>query len=197
MTPLRLLAVLLLIPLMNLAVQADANTPATPLASLYDYKVHALDGTAVDLAKYKGNVTLVVNVASRCGFTKQYPGLVRLQDDYRDKGFTILAFPSNDFGGQEPGTAAEISTFCTTKYHVNFPLLGSITPAGVFEKVDVKGPTKAPVYQFLTTGFPEPTWNFCKYLVGKDGKVIKEYPSPVTPEDATLRADIDAAIKAK
>ena len=157
-------------------------------SSLYDYHVHALDGTPVDLGKYKDTVTLVVNVASHCGFTKQYTGLVKLQDEYRAKGLTILAFPSNDFLGQEPGTPQEIMTFCSTKYHVDFPM---------FEKVDVKGPTKAPVYQFLTTGFPEPTWNFCKYLVGKDGKVIKEYPSKVTPEDKGLRADIDAALASK
>ena len=154
-------------------------------ASLYDYKVHALDGTPVDLAKYKGSVVLVVNVASHCGFTKQYTGLEQLWNDYKAKGFYILAFPSNDFGHQEPGTPQEITTFCTTKYNITFPM---------FEKVDVKGPTQAPVYQFLTTGFPVPTWNFCKYLVGKDGTVIKEYPSPIKPDDAGLRADIDTAL---
>ncbi len=179
---LHLLAFLTVASLVNLNAQTAAP------ASVYDFKVHALNGDPADLAKYKGMVSLVVNVASKCGFTPQYTGLVKLQDDYRDKGFTILAFPSNDFGGQEPGTPQEITQFCTTKYHVNFPM---------FEKVDVKGDTKADLYKFLTTGFPEPTWNFCKYLVGKDGKVIKEYPSPVTPEDAGLRADIDAALKAK
>jgi glutathione peroxidase len=177
-----LFSLLLLVSIANI----DAQT--APLASLYDYQVHALDGTPADLGKYKGFVSLVVNVASHCGFTPQYAGLVKLQDDYRDKGFNILAFPSNDFGGQEPGTPQEITQFCATKYHVNFPM---------FEKVDVKGDNKAPVYQFLTNGFPEPTWNFCKYLIGKDGKVIKEYPSPITPEDTGLRADIDAAIAAK
>ena len=168
-----------------LLMSALANLSAAPLASLYDYQVHALDGTPADLGKYKGQVTLVVNVASHCGFTKQYTGLEQLSKDYAGKGFTLLAFPSNDFGGQEPGTPQEIATFCSTKYNVTFPL---------FEKVDVKGPNKVPVYQFLTTGFPEPTWNFCKYLVGKDGQVIKEYPSPVTPEDKGLRADINAAL---
>jgi glutathione peroxidase len=174
--------------LLALLVLPNLTAMAAPLDSLYDYKVHALGGAPVDLAKYKGYVTLVVNVASQCGNTPQYTGLVKLEDTYRDKGFTILAFPSNDFGGQEPGTPQEITTFCTTKYHVDFPM---------FEKVDVKGATQAPVYQFLTTGFPEPTWNFSKYLVGKDGKVIKFYKDKVQPDDATLQADIDAAIKAK
>ena len=158
---------------------------STPLPSFYDYRVHALDGTPVDLGKYRGQVVLVVNVASHCGFTPQYAGLEQLSKDYAGKGITILGFPSNDFGGQEPGSPQEIATFCSTKYNVTFPL---------FEKVDVKGPTQAPIYQFLTDGFPVPTWNFCKYLVGKDGKVIKEYPSKVTPDDQGLRTDIDAAL---
>jgi len=171
-----------------LALAPLMNAKAAPLPTLYDYQVHALDGTPVDLGKYKGTVTLVVNVASHCGFTPQYAGLEQLSKDYQGTGFTILGFPSNDFGGQEPGTPQEIATFCSTKYNVTFPL---------FEKVKTKGAGQSPVYQFLTTGFPAPTWNFCKYLVGKDGKVIKEYPSPITPEDKGLRADIDAALAAK
>jgi glutathione peroxidase len=171
-----------------LVLASFVKLQAAPLASVYDYQVHALDGTPVDLGKYKGTVTLVVNVASHCGFTPQYAGLEQLSKDYQGKGFTILGFPSNDFGGQEPGTPQEIATFCTTKYNVTFPL---------FEKVDVKGANQAPLYQFLTNGFPAPTWNFCKYLIGKDGKVIKEYPSPITPQDKGLRADIDAALAAK
>jgi glutathione peroxidase len=175
----------LVVPLL---VAGFMNLHAAPLATFYDYQVHALDGTPVDLGKYRGTVTLVVNVASHCGFTPQYAGLEQLSKDYQSKGFTILGFPSNDFGGQEPGTPQEIATFCSTKYNVTFPL---------FEKVKTKGAGQSPVYQFLTTGFPAPTWNFCKYLVGKDGKVIKEYPSRVTPEDKGLRADIDAALAAK
>jgi len=166
-------------------ILAAMNIHATPLASLYDYKVHSLAGEPVDLSKYKGNVSLVVNVASHCGFTPQYAGLEKLDNDYQDKGFVILAFPANDFGNQEPGTPQEITTFCTTKYHVTFPM---------FEKVVTKGTGQSPVYEFLTNGFPAPTWNFCKYLVGKDGKVIKEYPSKVKPDDAGLKADIDAAL---
>jgi glutathione peroxidase len=174
--------------LVLILVASLVNLSAAPLASLYDYQVHALDGTPADLGQYKGKVTLVVNVASHCGFTPQYTGLEQLWKDYQGKDFVLLAFPSNDFGGQEPGTPQEIATFCSTKYNVTFPM---------FEKVKTQGDDQSPVYEFLTNGFPAPTWNFCKYLVGKDGKVIKEYPSPVTPDNKGLRADIDAALAAK
>ncbi|HEY0257536.1 MAG TPA: glutathione peroxidase [Candidatus Methylacidiphilales bacterium] len=160
--------------------------PADPVQSLYDLKVHSLDDKPVDLAQYKGKVVLVVNTASKCGFTPQYAGLEKLYLDYKDKGFVILGFPSNDFGGQEPGTPQEIATFCTSKYNVTFPM---------FEKVVTKGEGQAPVYQFLTTGFPAPTWNFCKYLVDKNGKVISEFPSKVTPESPELHSAIDAQLK--
>jgi glutathione peroxidase len=162
------------------------SLPADSVQSLYDLKVHSLDDKPVDLAKYKGTVVLVVNTASKCGFTPQYAGLEKLYLDYKDKGFTILGFPSNDFGGQEPGTPQEIATFCTSKYNVTFPM---------FEKVVTKGDGQSPVYQFLTTGFPVPTWNFCKYLVDKKGKVVSEFPSRVTPESQELRDAIDAALK--
>jgi glutathione peroxidase len=162
------------------------NLPADPVQSLYDLKVHSLDGKPVDLARYKGHVVLVVNTASKCGFTPQYAGLEKLYLDYKDKGFVILGFPSNDFGGQEPGTPQEIATFCTSKYNVTFPM---------FEKVVTKGDGQAPAYQFLTTGFPAPTWNFCKYLVDKNGRVINEFPSKVTPESPELRDAIDAQLK--
>jgi glutathione peroxidase len=160
---------------------------ADPAVSLYDFKVTTLDGKPADLGQYKGHVVLVVNTASHCGFTPQYAGLEKLYQDYKDKGFFILGFPSNDFGGQEPGTPQEIITFCTTKYNVTFPM---------FEKVVTKkGPDQAPVYQFLTTGFPQPTWNFCKYLVDPTGKVLQEFPSKVTPDSKELRDAIDAALK--
>jgi glutathione peroxidase len=162
------------------------NLPADPITSLYDLKVNSLDGKPVDLAQYKGHVVLVVNTASHCGFTPQYAGLEKLYTDYKDKGFFILGFPSNDFGGQEPGTPQEIATFCSTKYNVTFPM---------FEKVVTKGDGQSPVYQFLTTGFPPPTWNFCKYLIGTDGKVLKFFPSKVKPDDKELTDAIDAALK--
>ena len=162
------------------------NLPADPVQSLYELKVNSLDGKPVDLTQYKGHVVLVVNVASKCGFTPQYAGLEKLYLDYKDKGFFVLGFPSNDFGHQEPGTPDEIATFCSTKYSVTFPM---------FEKVVAKGDGQSPVYQFLTTGFPAPTWNFCKYLVDPNGKVLKEFPSKVKPDDKELTDAIDAALK--
>jgi len=162
------------------------NLIADPVQSLYELKVNSLDGKPVDLGQYKGHVVLVVNVASKCGFTPQYAGLEKLYLDYKDKGFVILGFPANDFGHQEPGTPEEIAAFCTSKYSVTFPM---------FEKVVTKGPGQSPVYQFLTTGFPAPTWNFCKYLVDPNGKVLKEFPSKVKPDDKELTDAIDAALK--
>jgi len=160
---------------------------AAPVTSLYDLTVNSLDGKPVDLAQYKGHVVLVVNTASHCGFTPQYAGLEKLYTNYKDKGFFILGFPSNDFGGQEPGTPQEIMAFCTGKYNVTFPM---------FEKVKTKpGDSQAPVYQFLTTGFPAPTWNFCKYLIDPSGKVLQEFPSKVKPDDKQLLDAIDAALK--
>lgn len=175
------LAALALLPLTAM------NLTAAPVTSLYDLKVHSLDGKPVDLAQYKGHVVLVVNVASKCGFTPQYAGLEKLFLAYQNKGFFILGFPANDFAHQEPGTPEEIAAFCSSKYSVTFPM---------FEKVVTKGEGQSPVYQFLTTGFPAPTWNFCKYLVDKNGKVLKEFPSKVKPEDKELLDAIDAALKA-
>jgi glutathione peroxidase len=162
------------------------NLPAAPVQSLYELKVNSLDGKPVDLGQYKGHVVLVVNVASKCGFTPQYAGLEKLYLDYKDKGFVILGFPANDFGHQEPGTPEEIAAFCSSKYNVTFPM---------FEKVVTKGDGQSPVYQFLTTGFPAPTWNFCKYLVDPSGKVLKEFPSKVKPDDKELTDAIDTALK--
>ena len=174
------------LPLLALAsILLPMNTPADPVTSLYDLKVNSLDGKPVDLAQYKGHVILVVNPASHCGFTPPYAGLEKLYTQYQDKGFVILGFPSNDFGGQEPGTPEEIATFCTSKYSVTFPM---------FEKVKTKGDGQSPVYQFLTTGFPTPTWNFCKYLIDPNGKVLQEFPSKVTPDSTELVGAIDAAL---
>jgi len=157
------------------------NLTADPASSLYDLKVNSLDGKPVDLAQYKGHVVLVVNVASKCGFTPQYAGLEKLYLAYKDKGFVILGFPANDFGHQEPGTPQEIAAFCSSKYNVTFPM---------FEKVVTKG-----AGQFLTTGFPPPSWNFCKYLIDPNGKVLQFFPSKVTPQDPALTGAIDAALK--
>jgi len=168
-------------------VLTSMNLPADPVQSLYDLKVNSLDGKPVDLSQYKGHVVLVVNVASKCGFTPQYAGLEKLYLDYKDKGFVILGFPANDFGHQEPGTPEEIATFCSSKYNVTFPM---------FEKVEVlkKDANQSPVYQFLTTSFPQPTWNFCKYLVDKNGNALKFFPSKVKPDDKELTDAIDGAL---
>lgn len=178
---------LLLAGLVALTLTA-MNLPADPAASLYDIKTHSLDGKPVDLAQYKGHVVLVVNVASKCGYTPQYAGLEKLFTDYQAKGFVILGFPANDFGGQEPGTPQEIETFCTGTYNVTFPM---------FEKSEVlkKDANQSPVYQFLTANNPEPSWNFCKYLVDANGKVVKFFPSKVKPQDSELTDAIDVQIK--
>lgn len=154
--------------------------------SFYDLTANTLDGKPEKLSDYKGKVLVVVNTASECGFTPQYAGLEQLYLDYKDKGVVVLGFPSNDFGGQEPGTAAEIKTFCEKKYHVTFPM---------FAKVKTKGDGQSPVYKFLAEGNGEPKWNFHKYVVGRDGKVHASFPSAVKPESAELKNAIEAALK--
>ena len=153
--------------------------------SFFDLKAETLRGAEAALSDYKGKVALVVNVASECGFTPQYEGLERLHEAYRDRGLVVLGFPCNQFGGQEPGGAEQIEQFCTVKFGVKFPL---------FAKVDVKGPQQSPVYAFLAEGHGEPKWNFHKYLVGRDGRVIGAFSSAVEPEGAELKAAIEAAL---
>ena len=154
--------------------------------SLHDLSLRTLDGQDQALSTYKGKVVLAVNVASECGYTPQYAGLQKLYTEYKDRGLVILGFPCNQFGAQEPGEAAQIQTFCQKNYGVTFPL---------FQKLEVKGAGKAPVYQFLTAKFGEPAWNFHKYLVGKDGQVLQAFPSKVAPESPELRSDIEAALR--
>ncbi len=159
--------------------------------SFYDLTVHTLEGKSQPLSEYRGKIALVVNVASKCGNTKQYTGLEKLYQDYKAKDFVILGFPSNDFGGQEPGTPAEIRTFCSTKYPITFPL---------FEKVVTKKESQSPVYTFLSAKHPAPKWNFHKYLIGRDGKVLQSFESKAPADDPQLlaaveiRAAIDAAL---
>jgi len=152
--------------------------------SFFDLKTKTLDGAPADLGQYKGKVLLVVNTASACGYTPQYEGLEKLYSEMKDKGVVVLGFPSNDFGGQEPGTPTEIKQFCQLKYKVDFPM---------FEKVKTKGAGQSPLYKALGTK-GEPKWNFHKYLVGKDGTVKGAFPSNVAPESKELRAAIDAAL---
>lgn len=158
------------------------------MANFHELTINALNGKPANLAQYKGKVVLAVNVASACGLTPQYTGLQKLHEDHGKRGLVVLGFPSNQFGAQEPGTAQQIQEFCSTKYKVTFPLT---------EKIEVKkGGNQHPVYQFLTKDHAEPNWNFAKYLVGKDGKVIKRYEPTVKPDDPALLADIEAALKA-
>ena len=172
------------------AFLAPAKEFAMPMGmgSLYDLKVTALDGSAVDLQAYKGKVTLVVNVASQCGYTPQYAGLEKLYRELAPKGVVILGFPSNDFGAQEPGTAEEIGQFCRKNYGVTFPM---------FAKVVTKaGPEQSPVYAFLGESGELPKWNFSKYVVDRNGKVEAFFPSRVAPDAPELRAAIEKALAA-
>jgi glutathione peroxidase len=155
--------------------------------SLHELKATSIDGAEAPLSTYKGKVLLVVNVASRCGYTSQYDGLQQLYTTYKSRGFEVLGFPSNDFGGQEPGSDAEIKGFCSSKFGVNFPM---------FSKVSVTGPSKCPVYEYLTrtSGGSEVAWNFEKFLVDKSGKVVSRYPSRVAPSDAALVTAIEEAL---
>ena len=154
--------------------------------SLHELTADTIDGKPQPLSAYKGQVLLVVNVASQCGYTPQYTGLEKLWQEYQGKGVTILGFPSNDFGEQEPGSEAEIKKFCSTRYSVTFPL---------FKKVKTQGDGQSAVYNFLAAKHGAPKWNFHKYLVGKDGKVLQAFPSKVAPEDKGLRDAIDSALK--
>jgi glutathione peroxidase len=161
------------------------------MTDVYGFKVQSIDGREVTLDAYKGKVLLIVNVASKCGFTPQYEGLEKLQESYGEKGFAVLGFPCNQFGSQEPGTEADIQAFCTLNYGVKFPM---------FSKIDVNGPNAHPLYEYLKKeepgilGTEAIKWNFTKFLVGKDGKVVKRYAPQTKPED--LKTTIDDLLKA-
>ena len=159
---------------------------ASAPASFYDIQTNALDGKPGNLGQFKGKVAVVVNVASKCGYTPQYAGLEKLYRELQPKGVVVLGFPSNDFGGQEPGTAEEIQTFCKTKYEVTFPLFS--------KGVTKAGPDQSPVYQYLGASGNLPGWNFAKYVVDKKGQVVAFFPSKVTPDAPELRAAIDKAL---
>jgi glutathione peroxidase len=158
--------------------------------TIYDIPLHTLDGEASSLAPYAGKTVLVVNVASKCGLTPQYEGLEQLQKTYEDRGFSVVGFPCNQFAGQEPGTAEEIQTFCSTTYGVTFPL---------FEKIDVNGEDQSPLYAELektadAEGYSgDIRWNFEKFLVAPNGSVQRFSPT-VTPEDPILVGAIEAAL---
>ena len=154
--------------------------------SFYALQTTTLQGQSASLADYAGKVTLVVNVASKCGFTPQYAGLQKLHDELKGRGFSVLGFPSNDFGAQEPGTAEEIATFCQKNYGVTFPMFSKV--------VTRAGADQSPVYAFLGESGTLPQWNFSKYVVDKNGKVVAFFPSRVAPDAPDLRAAIEKAL---
>ena len=157
--------------------------------TVYDFKANRLDGTPVLLDEYRGRVALVVNVASRCGYTPQYSGLEALYRRHKDEGFVVLGFPCNQFGAQEPGSSDEIASFCSRTYDVTFPMFG---------KVDVNGANEHPLFTFLkeekpgALGTKSIKWNFTKFLVGRDGQVLKRYGSSTTPDD--VESDVAVAL---
>ena len=157
--------------------------------SVYDYSAKTLDGQDASLADYRGQVLLIVNTASKCGFTPQYEGLEALYREYKDNGFTVLAFPCNQFGAQEPGNAEEIANFCSLTYDVTFPVLA---------KIDVNGPSAHPLYAYLKheqkglLGTEAIKWNFTKFLIGRDGEVVERFAPTTKPED--LKQAIEALL---
>lgn len=164
-------------------LQAGAERKKTKMNdshSVYDFKAKSLDGKEIDLARYKGDVLLIVNTASRCGFTKQYQGLEQLHEKYKDRGLRVLGFPCNQFGGQEPGDASEIAGFCQKNYGVNFQM---------FDKIDVNGDKAHPLYRYLTDAAPGALgtkaikWNFTKFLIDRKGSVLKRYAPQTKPEE--------------
>ena len=190
---------LLIMPVLALLASAadgedkqKSQKEETNMISIYDFKVADIDGNDVNLADYKGKVLLIVNVASKCGFTPQYKGLENIYRQYKDKGFEILAFPSNDFMGQEPGTNEQIKSFCQLNYQVSFPL---------FSKISVKGRDIHPLYKFLTEKSTDPkfaggiTWNFNKFLIDRKGNIINRFDSRAEPQSPEVTKTIEDALK--
>ncbi len=169
--------------------QSDSQTPG-----LYDFTVKDIDGNPAKLEQYRGKVLLIVNVASKCGFTPQYEGLERLYRRYKEQGLVVLGFPANNFRNQEPGTNQEIKRFCASTYGVTFPL---------FAKISVKGPDMHPLYRFLTDPKTNPqfageiTWNFNKFLVDRQGKVVARFDSRDEPESPKVVQAIEKALQGK
>jgi glutathione peroxidase len=167
----------------------DSKRERAIMSAFYDIPVQGIDGSPDLLAGLRGKIALAVNVASRCGLTPQYAGLEQLQRELRDENFTVIGFPCNQFGGQEPGSEREIVQFCEINYGVTFPMSA---------KLDVNGPSRHPLYRFLTSpdsGFAgDISWNFEKFLISRDGKVVKRYPPQTPPQDSGLMQDIAEAL---
>ena len=171
----------------------DEAALASP-SSVYDFKMRDIDGKDVKLKKYKGNVLLVVNTASQCGYTPQYEGLQATYSKFKDKGFYVLGFPANNFGGQEPGTEKEIKEFCESKYKVTFPM---------FAKISVKGEDQDPLYAYLTSKQTNPefggdiTWNFNKFLIDRKGKIVARFSSKEKPDSEAVMQAIEKYLNTK
>lgn len=172
----------------------ERTVSAADAKSVLDFKMRDIDGKDVKLKKYKGSVLLVVNVASKCGYTPQYEALQATYAKYKDQGFSVLGFPANNFGSQEPGAETEIKEFCTSKYHVTFPM---------FAKISVKGDDQDPLYSFLTSKDTDPEfagdikWNFSKFLIDRKGKVVARFEPKVKPDSPEVIAAIEKYIAAK
>lgn len=186
---LTVIIVIVLIGLILVGLKLRGNFAATinkasgeNVDSLYDLQTKSLAGEAVDLGQYRGCVALVVNTASKCGLTPQYEGIESLYREFSEQGFVVLGFPSNDFLGQEPGTAEEIALFCSENYEVTFPL---------FEKSKVKGEQRSEIFHLLTAELEEPTWNFTKYLIARDGRVVARFAPRIKPDHQDLRTAIE------
>ena len=186
----KLAALVLFLLAFAAAIPALAGDAKSPL----DFTMDSLDGKPVELSKYKGNVVLIVNVASKCGLTPQYKQLEAVYSKYKGQGLEVLGFPANEFGKQEPGSNKDISEFCTKNYGVDFPM---------FSKIVVKGENIAPLYQFLTSESTNPgmagdiKWNFEKFLIGRDGKIVKRFAPPIKPDAPEVVAAIEAELAKK
>lgn len=181
-----LFSLLGLLAMSNAPITAIDGKPISTL-SVYDFSMKNIEGVEVPLSTYKGKVLIIVNTASECGYTPQYAELEAYYKANKDKGIEILGFPANDFGKQEPGTDSQIKAFCTKNYGVTFPM---------FAKITVKGSDMHPLYQYLTAATQSKvTWNFQKYLVGRDGNVIATFAPKTSINDSTVQAAIEAALK--
>jgi glutathione peroxidase len=186
----RKLTLILLLCAAITLLAAPGSSPAAP-RSIYDFTMKSIDGNPVNLGSYKGKVVLLVNVASKCGFTPQYAGLEKLYEKYKDRGFVIIGVPANNFAQQEPGTNEEIKTFCSRKYNVTFPMMA---------KVSVLGDDKTPLYVYLTDKSSDPKfagdikWNFTKFLFDREGKPAARFEPAVTPDSPEVAAAIEAAL---
>jgi len=169
-----------------------AGTVLAAATSVYNFTLKSIDGKPVSLSEYHGKVLMLVNVASKCGFTPQYAGLESLYEKYKDKGLVIVGIPANNFGGQEPGTNEEIKKFCSNKYNVSFPMMS---------KVSVKGDDKTPLYTFLTDQTTDPKfagdiqWNFTKFLFDRNGNPVARFEPKVTPDSPEVTAAVESALK--